>query len=279
MADPFAAQQVGGAHRVPEPDQAAAAMGFPATDAAADQAAMAIDHDHSLPLGWLQQALDQPLQHAPQGRLVPAGVEQATHPQLEAWRLHGKHPAVALGDPVAAQTEGQPITPTLPAGVGHLHQPLQAHTAHQRLGSRADRRRFSEQSALLARGINHPVAVNLKATAIAPAQDGMNPIRILVAGQGPVAKQHLGSPALGLPHQPLAQGPEIKHHPLGTGAPPAPAVFTGAQKLPATPAMAHHPCRQSKTVEDIEGEGRAAEGGAAQIGEALHEQHIHPMGG
>jgi hypothetical protein len=43
--------------------------------------------------------------------------------------------------------------------------------------------------------------------------------------------------------------------------------------------MAHHPCRQSKTVEDIEGEGGAAEGGAAQIGEALHEQHIHPMGG
>ena len=189
---------------------------------------MAIDHGHGLPLGWRQQALDQALQHAPQGRLMPAGVKQATDAQLQKRSLHGKHPAVALGYPVAAEAKGQPIAPTLPAGAGHLHQPLQTHAAHQVFGSGAAHRRIPQQAALLACGIDHPVAVDLKLTAIAPAQDRVEPIRFLVAGQGTVAEPNPGSPTHRLPHQPLPEGAEIQNHPLGPPALPASAGFTRA---------------------------------------------------
>ena len=215
-------------------------MRFTAADAAADQTTMAIEHGHGLPLGWRQQPLDQTLQHAPQGRLIAAGVQQTTDAQLQARGLHRKHPAVALGHPVAAEAKGQPIAPTLPAGAGHLHQPLQTHAAHQRFGSGTARRRIPQQAPLLACGIDHPVAVNLKATAIAPAQDGVEPIRFLVTGEGTVAEPNPGSPTLRLPHQPLPQGSEIQDHPLGPSAWPAAAGFTRAQQLPAAPPLGHH---------------------------------------
>ena len=279
MANAFAAQQIRGAHYIPQAHQTAATVGFTAADAAADQTTMAIDHGHGLPLGWCQQALDQAIQNAPQGRLMPAGVKQATNTQLQERSLHRKHPAVALGHPVAAEAKGQPITPTLPAGAGHLHKPLQTHTAHQWFGSGAARRRIPQQAPLLACGIDHPVAVNLKLTAIAPAQDRVEPIGFLTAGQGTVAEPYPGSPTLSLPCKPFSQGSEIQNHPLGASAWPAAAGFTRAQQLPAAPPVGHHARRQAEAVEGIEGKGGAAEGGPPQIGQPLRQQHILAVGG
>ena len=54
MADPFPAQQVGGAHHITEADEPPFLMGLPAANAAADAAAVTIEHRGGLEIGRLQ---------------------------------------------------------------------------------------------------------------------------------------------------------------------------------------------------------------------------------
>ena len=173
MANPLAAQQVGRAHRIAEADQAAAPVGLLASDRAADQAAMAIQH-----FGSGQAAAGQDrLQQGAQGRLGPIRVLESTDPHLEPAGLHREHPAVALGQPVRAQQKTELAAPALLLGRRHRQQPLHPQARHQ---GACWGRGLPEQATGLAGGIHQPAALDPALLAIAPAQQGANAIRPLV---------------------------------------------------------------------------------------------------
>ena len=107
MANPFSAQQVGGAHHVTEADEPPSLMGLPAANTAADAAAVAIDHRGGLEIGRLQHLG----QFGRQGRLAAPGIDQPANAHLELVMGHRENPAIALLHPETAKEKGESITP------------------------------------------------------------------------------------------------------------------------------------------------------------------------
>ena len=101
-------------------------------------------------------------------------------------------------------------------------------------------------------------------------------VRPATAIEGTPTQLHPGSPAHGLRSQPAAQGGEIEHHTERRLPAPIAPVVTGSIQLPAAPAVRHHRSRQSMALQGRQRQRRTAEGGLGQIGELVHQQHLHP---
>ena len=204
MADAFAAQQVGRAHRIAKPQQGPVLMGFAPADRAADHAAMAIQHQRLRQIQPLQHGLQQPMQRW----LRPAGIIQPAHPHLQLARPHRKHPAVALGHPIRSEQEAEPIRPELPDGWLHLEQPFHAAAAHQRVGGLVG---LTQQRPLLAGGIHQPAAADPALRACRPAQQRAGLRAIGLPLQRTPAQPQLGPGGRCPLSQAVAQGAEIEN--------------------------------------------------------------------
>ena len=229
---------------------------------------MAIEHRAAPQAQAIEQLLEQCLQR----RLGPAGVAEAADPHLQHAGAHGEHPAIALGNPIAAQHETELIGPALPGQGIHLDQPLHPHTAHQRMLGGG---RLPQQGPMLSTGIHHPVGLNGAALA-----SGTTQLHASARAMGPPA---LRTPAQGNPRtgrlgaagQPVPQRPEIQHRAQRLRGLPLAPLPTGPQQLPTAPAGRDHRLWKLVLLHGRPGHGGAAEGRLTQVRQAVHHHHIH----
>ena len=153
MADPFSPKQIGGTGRIPHRQQSIGHQRFGAGDAAGHRPAMAIQHRAGAQAAALNQTL--------KGSSQAAGTRtirrwEVTDPHLQPLPLHGKDPAVSMGDPGGAQKETDPIPPGSRLTVIGLQQPLNADALQQRILGIGAEAGLLQQISACTGGINQP---------------------------------------------------------------------------------------------------------------------------